>query len=124
MKLFSLLFAALVGTAVLTPATASAQSCGQRTRVTYDRCGNPIFWVYTFAGRDCHGRPVFRWVVQSRGEGYGGHNHGGHGGGYTGGHGGGYGQGGYGGGYGQGGYGGGRCDSGHNRNGISFYWSR
>jgi hypothetical protein len=67
MKLFSLLFAALVGTAVLTPATASAQSCRSgSTRVTYDRCGNATFWVYTFVGRDCHGCPIFRWVVQSR----------------------------------------------------------
>ena len=79
MKLFSLLFAALVGTAVLTPVTASADPyCGPRTRVTYDRCGNATFWVYTFAGRDCHGHPIFRWVAQHRG-GHGDYGRGGHG---------------------------------------------
>lgn len=96
MKLFSLLFAALVGTAVLTPVTASADPyCGStRTRVTYDRCGNATFWVYTFAGRDCHGRPIFRWVVQSRG-GRGGYDRGGYGrGGYDRGYDRGYGRGG------------------------------
>lgn len=88
MKLFSLLFAALVGTAVLTPVTASADPyCGPRTRVTYDRCGNATFWVYTFAGRDCHGHPIFRWVAQHRGD-YGrggGYDRGGYGGGGRGG---------------------------------------
>jgi hypothetical protein len=99
MKLFSLLFAAIVGTAVLAPATADARPyCGERTRVTYERCGTPVYWVYTFAGRDCHGRPIYRWVVQSRG-------HRGHGG------------------YDRGGYG--HRDYGHrSHGGISFHWSR
>ena len=116
MKLFSLLFAALVGVTVLTPATASAQSCGQGTRVTYDRCGNAIFQVYTFVGRDCDGHPIYRWVVQSRG--HGGYNQGGHGGYSQGGHGG-YSHGGRGG-YSQGGRGG----YSHGRSGNSSSWSR
>lgn len=104
MKLFSLLFVAIVGTAVLTPATADARphcGSGERTRVTYDRCGNPTFWVYTYAGRDCHGRPLYRWVVQSRGHrggydrGHGHHSHGGYDHGYS-----------------------------RGRTGISFHWSR
>jgi hypothetical protein len=116
MKLFSLLFAALVGTAVLAPVTASADSrCGERTRVTYDRCGNPIFWVYTFAGRDCHGCPIFRWVIQSRGHGDYGH------GGYDRGGCGGYDRGGYD--RDRGGYDRGGCDHG-GHSGISFYWGR
>jgi hypothetical protein len=113
MKLFSLLFAALVGTAVLTPVTASANPYGgERTRVSYDRCGNPVFWVYTFVGRDCHGCPIYRWVVQSCGPGRGEYNRPDYG------HGNDYGRGGYGhGGYGQGG----SCDRGGR---ISFYWGR
>lgn len=101
MKLFSLLFAAIVSASVLTPATADARphcGTGERTRVTYERCGTPVYWVYTYVGRDCHGRPIYRWVVQSRG--------------YRGGYDRGHGHGGYDHGYSRG------------RTGISFHWSR
>ncbi len=70
MKLFSLLCAAVVGTAILAPSSADARphgGYGERTRVTYDRCGNPVHWVYTCVGHDRHGCPVYRWVPQSRG---------------------------------------------------------
>lgn len=98
MKLFSLLFAAIVGTAVLSPATADARPyCGERTRVTYDRCGTPVYWSYVMVGRDCHGCPVYRWVVQSRG-----HRH--HGG------------------YARGGYG--YRGHGYSSGSVSFHWSR
>ena len=64
MKKISLALAALLGFAVLTPATAEAHGC--RTRVTYDNCGACLNWEYVFAGRDCYGCPVYRWVVVSR----------------------------------------------------------
>lgn len=74
MKLFSLFCAAFVSLAALAPTTANAghDSCGTRTRVTYDRCGQPVYWTYTFVGRDHCGRPVHQWVQQYRG-GYAGH---------------------------------------------------
>jgi hypothetical protein len=64
MKKLGLALAAMLGFTVLTPATAEAGGC--RTRVTYDSCGNTLHWEYRFVGRDCHGCPVFRWVVVSR----------------------------------------------------------
>jgi hypothetical protein len=109
MKLFSLLFAAIVGTAVLAPATADARPYhGERTRVTYERCGTPVYWAYAYAGRDYYGRPIYRWVVKYRGH----RSHGGY-------HRGGYGHRDYGHrGYSHRGYG-------HrSRGGISFHWSR
>ncbi len=90
MKLFSLLFAALMGMAVLAPATASASPFGgSRTRVTYDHTGCRVFWVYTCVGHDRHGCAIYRWVIQSRSHGHGGHGgHGGYDRGYS--HGGGH----------------------------------
>lgn len=110
MKLFSLLCAAFVSLAALAPTTASAghDSCGTRTRVTYDRCGQPVYWTYSFVGRDHCGRPVYRWVQQYRG-GYAGHGRGSYGRGRDYGHG---------------------HSSGHghgysrSRSGISFHFSR
>lgn len=124
MKLSSILCAAFVSLATLTPTTASAgHDSSERTRVTYDHCGRPIYWTYTCVAHDHCGRPVYRWVQSSRG-GYGGHDS------YSG-HGGGYERGGYGGGYERGGYGGGRdsCDgrgyrSSRSRGGVSFHYSR
>lgn len=117
MKKLTLLLAAVLGFAVLAPATASAGGGHCRpgsTRVSYDSCGRQIVSVYTFVGRSYDGCPVFRWIAQPcydrpvyRGDGYGR-------GGY--GRGDGYGRGGYGdrGGYDRGGYdrrgGGDRCD--------------
>ena len=78
MKLFSLLCAAFVTLATLAPTTASAghDSCGTRTRVTYDHCGRPIYWSYVYVGRDHCGRPVYQWVQASRGGSYsGGHGY-------------------------------------------------
>jgi len=121
MKLFSLLCAAFVTIATLTPTTASAgHDGGGRTRVSYDSCGRPIYWTYTCVGRDHCGRTIYQWVQTSRG-GYGG------GGGYSGGGGyrgdSGYDRGGYDrGGYDRGGYD--SCDRGRSRSGVSFYWSR
>ena len=121
MKLFSLLCAAFVSLAALTPTTASAgHDRGERTRVSYDHCGRPIYWTYSCVGRDHCGRPVYRWVQTSRG-GYGDGGYSGHGGGY-----------GDGGGYGHGGYRGerDRCDYdrgrgySRGRSGISFHFSR
>jgi hypothetical protein len=122
MKLFSLLCAAFVSLAALAPTTANAghDSCGTRTRVTYDRCGQPVYWTYTFVGRDHCGRPVHQWVQQYRG-GYAGHGRDSYGHGRDS--------------YGRDSYGHGR-DSGHGRNyghghgysrprsGISFHFSR
>ena len=122
MKLFSLLCAAFVSLATLAPTTAGAgHDRGERTRVSYDDCGRPIYWTYTCVGHDNCGRPVYRWVQASRG-GYSGRDS------YTGG----YEHGGYSGGYDRGGYRGGRdsCDydRGHgysrSRSGVSFHFSR
>ena len=102
MKLSSILCAAFVSLATLTPTTASAgHDSSERTRVTYDHCGRPIYWTYTCVAHDHCGRPVYRWVQSSRG------------------------------GYERGGYGGGRdsCDgrgyrSSRSRGGVSFHYSR
>ena len=117
MKLFSLLCAAFVTVATLTPTTAKAgHDGGERTRVSYDSCGRPIYWTYTCVGHDHCGRPVYQWVQTSRGgySGYRGDS--------------GYGRGGYDrgdrGGYDRSGYGRGRGDSCDRGRGISFYWSR
>ncbi len=114
MKLFSLICAAFVSLAALAPTTASASphNGSERTRVTYDRCGQPIFWTYTCVGRDHCGRPVFQWVQQSRG-GYSGSSRGGYNRGS----------------YGRGDYGRGRGDScgygsSRGRSGVSFHLSR
>lgn len=116
MKLFSLLCAAFVSLAALAPTTASAgHDRGERTRVSYDHCGRPIYWTYSCVGRDHCGRPVYRWVQTSRG-GYRGH------GSYSG-HGGGYGHGGYSGGRDRCDYDRGRGYS-RGRSGISFHFSR
>ena len=64
MKKLGLAIAALLSFTVLTPTTAEAGGC--RTRVTYDSCGYRLSWEYRFMGRDCHGHPVFEWVVVSR----------------------------------------------------------
>lgn len=110
MKLFSLLCAAFVSLAALAPTTASAgHDRGERTRVSYDHCGRPIYWTYSCVGRDHCGRPVYRWVQTSRG-GYRDR-------GYDSPHG-------YTGGYSRGGYGRDRCDYDRGRSGISFHWSR
>jgi len=63
MKKLSLALAAVLGLTILAPATAEAGGC--RTRVTYD-CGYTVNWEYRFVGHDCHGCPVYRWVVVSR----------------------------------------------------------
>jgi hypothetical protein len=84
MKKLLLALAALLGFTVLAPTTAEAGGC--RTRVTYDSCGYAVHSEYRFVGRDCHGCPIYRWVVVSRcaprhhyGHGHGGHYHGGYG---------------------------------------------
>lgn len=64
MKKLGLAIAAILSFTVLAPATAEAGGC--RSRVTYDSCGYRLTWEYRFVGRDCHGRPVFEWVVVSR----------------------------------------------------------
>lgn len=107
MKKLSLVLAALMGLTILTPSTAEAGGC--RTRITFSDCGDRLSWEYRFAGHDCHGCPVFRWVVVSRvscDRGYGGDSGYGGGRGSYGGYGGGYGVG-YRGGYSGGGYSGG-----------------
>lgn len=90
MNKFSLALAALLGFAVLTPATAEAGGC--RTRITYDNCGSCLHWEYRCVGRAYDGCAIYRWVVVSRSYprvnfsyGYGGsyrggysHYHGGH----------------------------------------------
>lgn len=109
MKKFSLALAAIFGLIVLTPTTAEA---GHNTRVSVDHCGYTVYSEYRFVGRDCHGCPVYRWVVVRRtppcDRGYGGSYGGGHDrGGYSG--------------HSYGGHRGGRS---HRGNGISLHWSR
>ncbi len=66
MKLRSLLLTALLGLGALAPLnTAKADHSCERTRVTYDSHGCPIYWVYTVVDRDCHGCPVYGWVRSS-----------------------------------------------------------
>ena len=124
MKKLSLALAAVLGLTVLTPVTAEAGGC--RTRVTYDDCGYTLNWEYRFVGRDCHGCPVYQWVVVSRcapprHDYGGGYSTGGYYGGSR--YSGGYNGGGY-----DGQYSGGRsCDSGYRSSGgsgIHFHWSR
>lgn len=81
MKLRTLLFTVLLGLGVLAPVTsAKAEHYSNRTRVTYDHCGRPVYWEYRYVGRDCHGYPKYRWVQVSRcAPSYGGggyHHHG------------------------------------------------
>jgi hypothetical protein len=64
MKKLGLAIAAIMGFAILTPVTAEAGGC--RTRVTYDNCGYRLTWQYRHTGYNCHGHPVFQWVVVSR----------------------------------------------------------
>ncbi len=110
MKKITLALTAFLGLTILTP-TAEA---GCRTSVSVDHCGYTVYSEYRFVGRDCHGCPVYRWVVVRRvppcrnevNYGHGGH----YGGGYSGrsyaGHGGG-------------------CDYGsRGGNSIHFSWSR
>jgi hypothetical protein len=121
MKKLGLALAAILGLTVLTPATAEAGGC--RTRVTYESCGTRLNWEYRFMGHDCHGRPVFQWVVVSRcapprhhGSYYdGGHYHSGYHGGYSGG---------YSSHYPRYTYPGSSCSPGRGRSGISFHYSR
>ena len=63
MKKLTLALTAFLGLIVLTPTTAQA---GCRTSVTVDRCGYTVYSEYRFVGRDCHGCPVYRWVVVRR----------------------------------------------------------
>ena len=88
MKLRTLLFTAILGLGALAPVTsanAGHTSC-ERTRVTYDDCGRPVYWVYRVVGY-CHdGCPRYAWVRtappcdrESYGGGYSGgygHSHG------------------------------------------------
>lgn len=105
-KKITMLLASVLGLGILTPTVAEA---GCRTRCYVDHCGYTIYSEYRCVGRDCHGCPIFDWVVVSRvapcrpsySFSYGG-SCGSYSGGYGGGHGGGYG-GGYRGGYGHGG---------------------
>ena len=64
MKKLGIAIAALLSFTVLAPVSAEAGGC--RTRVTYESCGTRLNWEYRFVGRDCHGCPVFQWVVVSR----------------------------------------------------------
>ena len=63
MKKLSLLIAAVLGLGVLAPVSAEA---GTRSRVTVESCGTRVFWELCFSGRDCHGAPIFKWVVIRR----------------------------------------------------------
>lgn len=64
MKKFVLALAVVLGFTVISPSTAEAGGC--RTRITYDDCGYTLHWEYRFVGHDCHGCPLYRWVVVSR----------------------------------------------------------
>jgi hypothetical protein len=91
MKKLSLALAAFLGLTILSPVTAEAGGC--RTRVTYDSCGDMLNWEYRCVAHDCHGCPIYRWVVVSRcaprhyhgGHGHYGGSYAGHGHGYYGG---------------------------------------
>lgn len=80
MKLRTLLFTAILGLGALAPVTsanAGHTSC-ERTRVTYDDCGRPIYWVYRVVDY-CHdGSPRYAWVRTSprHDRGYSGRGHG------------------------------------------------
>ncbi len=108
MKKFTLALAAFLGLTILAPTTAEA---GHNTRVSVDHCGYTVYSEYRFAGRDCHGCPIYRWVVVRRtppcDRGYGsyggGHYHGGNGG-HS--------------------YGGNRGGYSSRRGGVSVHWSR
>lgn len=115
MKKLTLALAAFLGLIVLTPTTAQA---GHNTRVSVDHCGYTVYSEYRYVGRDCHGCPVYRWVVVRRvppcDQGHGGYGGGGHyRGGYSG-HGG----------HSYGGHGGGHSYRPRCGNGISIHWSR
>ena len=63
MKTIRFFLMAVLGFAVLGPATAEA---GCRTRVTRDYCGNVLYWEYAFVGRGWVGCPRYDWVVVRR----------------------------------------------------------
>ena len=94
MKKLLFTLTSILGLGLLTPAAANA---GCRTRVSTDRCGYTIYSEYQFVGRDCHGCPVYQWVVVRRvppcrheyeGRYSGGYRHSGYNGHYDGGRGG------------------------------------
>ena len=119
MKKLTLALAAFLGLIVLTPTTAQA---GHNTRVSVDHCGYTVYSEYRYVGRDCHGCPVYRWVVVRR-EPPCRNDYDGHGGGYGGG---GHYRGGYSGhgGHSYGGHGGGHSYRPRCGDGISIHWSR
>ena len=66
MKLRSLLLTALLGLGTLAPvSSAKADHCHERTRVTYDCHGCPIYWVYRVVGHEYDGCPRYAWVRSS-----------------------------------------------------------
>jgi len=105
MKKLTALLATVLGLGLLTPTTAEA---GHRSSRCYvDNCGYTVYSEYRCVGRDCHGCPIYRWVVVRRVPPC--HGHGGYSGGY---HGGGH-------------YSGGRHYSGsYHGGGIHFQWCR
>jgi uncharacterized membrane protein YgcG len=104
MKKLTALLATVLGLGLLTPTTAEA---GCRSRSYVDNCGYTVYSEYRCVGRDCHGCPIYRWVVVRRVPPC--HGHGGYSGGY---HGGGY-------------YRGGHSFSGsYHGGGVHFQWCR
>ncbi len=84
MKKFILLITAALSMGLLTPTTAEAGGYG-RSKVTYSGDFR-LTWEHRFAGYDCDGDAVYRWVVVDRERIYRNDcNDGGHGGGYNGG---------------------------------------
>ena len=107
MKKLTMLLASVLGLGLLTPTTAEA---GHRTRCYTDDCGYTVYSEYRCVGYDCHGCPVYRWVIVRREAPC--HSRGGYGGGYR--DGGGY----------SGGYRGSYSGNSHCGGGIRFQWSR
>ena len=64
MNKFTLALAAVLGLGILAPTAAEAGGC--RSRVSTDRCGYTVYYEYQFVGRNCHGRPIYEWVVVRR----------------------------------------------------------
>jgi hypothetical protein len=71
MKKIIAILAVVTGIGFLAPAESSARDYCHNDRrvVSYHSCGTPVYSVYQVYGRDRYGRPMGRWVTQSRSHG-------------------------------------------------------
>jgi hypothetical protein len=65
MKTWTALLTALIGLFLFTPTQSARADHGYSSRTsTCGSCGGAVYYTKVFAGYDCHGCPVYRWVRQ------------------------------------------------------------